>query len=224
MTTSAVTAQTAVTLTAAWSSVSRTATLTVNPPASLSSVSLSPTSVTGGSSSTGTVTLTSAAPSGGVSVSLASSSTSAAVPASVTVAGGATSAPFTTTTTSVGAQTTVTITAAAAGVSRTASLTVNPASTGTLAAPTLISPANDERFDADQTITFDWSDVTGAATYTIQIDDQDTFPSPLVNQTLTPSTYATSTLPVTRMWFRVRANDASGTPGAWSAVRRFEIR
>ena len=224
VTTSAVTAQTAVTLTSAWSSVSRTATLTVNPPASLSSVSLSPTSVTGGSSSTGTVTLTSAAPSGGVSVSLASSSTSAAVPAGVTIAAGATSAPFTTTTTSVGAQTTVTITAAAAGVSRTASLTVNPASTGTLAAPTLISPANDARFDAGQTITFDWSDVTGAATYTIQIDDQDTFPSPLVNQTLTPSTYATSTLPVTLMWFRVRANDASGTPGAWSAVRRFEIR
>lgn len=224
VTTSAVTAQTAVTLTAAWSSVSRTATLTVNPPASLSSVSLSPTSVTGGSSSTGTVTLTSAAPSGGVPIALTSSSTSAAVPAGVTVAAGATSATFTATTTSVTAQATVTITATAAGVSRTASLTVNPASTGTLPAPSLVSPANDARFDAGQTITFDWSDVTGAAGYTIQIDDQDTFPSPLVNQTLTPSTYSTSTLPVTRMWFRVRANDASGTAGAWSAVRRFEVR
>ncbi len=224
VTTSAVTAQTAVTLTSAWSSVSRTATLTVNPPASLSTVSLSPTSVAGGSSSTGTVTLTSAAPSGGVSVSLASSSTSAAVPASVTIAAGATSATFTATTTSVTAQTTVTITATAGGVSRTASLTVNPASTGTLAAPTLISPANDAQFDAGQTITFDWSDVTGAATYTIQIDDQDTFPSPIASPTVTTSTYSTSTLPVTRMWFRVRANDASGAPGAWSAVRRFQIR
>jgi hypothetical protein len=26
------------------------------------------------------------------------------------------------------------------------------------------------------------------------------------------------------MWWRVRANDASGNPGAWSAVRRFEVK
>ena len=223
VTTSAVTAQTAVTLTAAWSSVSRTATLTVNPPASLSSVSLSPTSLTGGSSSTGTLTLTSAAPSGGVVITLTDNSTAATVPASVTIAAGATTATFTTITTTVTAQTTVTITATTAGVNRTATLTVNPASTGTLAAPTLISPANDARFTAGQTITFDWSDVTGAAIYTIQIDDQDTFPSPLVNQTVTASTHATSTLPATRMWWRVRANDTSGAPGAWSSGRRFEV-
>ena len=222
-TTTSVSAQTSVTITATSALVIRTAILTVNASASLTSVGVSPTSVTGGSSSTGTVTLTSAAPSG-VVVSLASSNTAASVPASVTVAAGATSATFIATTTSVSAQTPVTITATSAAISRTATLTVNPASTGTLAAPTLISPANDERFDAGQTITFDWSDVTGAATYTIQIDDQDTFPSPIINQTVTPSTYQTNTLPVTRMWFRVRANDASGTPGAWSAVRRFEIR
>ena len=225
-TTSSVSASTSVTVTATSGLVIRTATLTVNPPggASLTSVSLSPTSVTGGSSSAGTVTLSGAAPAGGVVVALADNSAAATVPASVTVAAGATSATFTATTTAPSAQTAVTITATAAGVSRTATLTVNPASSGTLAAPTLVSPANDARFDAGQTITFDWSDVTGAASYTIQIDDQDTFPSPIVNQTVTPSTYQTSTLPVTRMWFRVRANDASGTAGAWSAVRRFEIR
>ncbi len=224
ITSAAVTAQTAVTLTAAWSGVSRTATLTVNAPASLTSVGLSPTSVTGASSSQGTVTLTSAAPAGGVVVTLSDNSAAATVPASVTVAAGATSAGFTATTTSVTAQTAVTITATAADVSRTATLTVNPAASGTLAAPSLVSPANDARFDAGQTITFDWSDVTGAASYTIQIDDQDTFPSPIINQTVTASAYSTSTLPVTRMWFRVRAIDASGTAGAWSAVRRFEIR
>jgi hypothetical protein len=26
------------------------------------------------------------------------------------------------------------------------------------------------------------------------------------------------------MWFRVRANSASGTPGSWSAARRFEVK
>jgi hypothetical protein len=26
------------------------------------------------------------------------------------------------------------------------------------------------------------------------------------------------------MWWRVRANNASGTPGAWSSVRRFEVK
>jgi hypothetical protein len=41
-----------------------------------------------------------------------------------------------------------------------------------------------------QNITFDWSDVSGAASYTIQIDDHDSFPSPwLVNQTVTASTF-----------------------------------
>jgi trimeric autotransporter adhesin len=222
-TTTTVAAQTAATITGAWNGVNRTATLTVNPAASLTSLSLSPASLTGGSSSTGTVTLTSAAPSGGVVVNLSSGSAVAAVPATVTVAAGATSATFTATTASVTAQATVTITATA-DVSRTATLTVNPASSGALAAPTLSSPANDARFDQGQTIVFDWSDVAGAAGYTIQIDDQDTFPSPTVNQTVTQSTYSTNTLPVTRMWWRVRANDASGNPGAWSAVRRFEVR
>ena len=192
---------------------------------SLSTLAMSPASLVGGASSTGTVTLTAAAPSGGALMTLTSANTAvASVPASVTVAAGATSATFTATTSAVTAQTSVTITTTWGGSSRTATLTVNPATSGTLAAPSLLSPANDARFSAGQTITFDWSDVTGAASYTIQIDDQSTFPSPIVNQTVTPSTYATSSLPVTRMWFRVRASNTAGTPGAWSAARRFEVR
>jgi hypothetical protein len=66
--------------------------------------------------------------------------------------------------------------------------------------------------------------VTGAATYTIQIDDQESFASPTVNQTVTTSQFATSTLPTATMWFRARANDASGNPGNWSAIRRFEVK
>jgi hypothetical protein len=107
-------------------------------------------------------------------------------------------------------------------------LTVNPGTTttsGALAAPSLASPAADARFAPGQVITFDWSDVAGAASYTIQIDDNDKFPTPyVVNQTVSASQLTLSTLPTQTMWFRVRANAADGTPGAWSSIRRFEVK
>jgi len=88
-----------------------------------------------------------------------------------------------------------------------------------------VRPASDARIAPGTSITFDWADVAGAASYTIQIDNSDTFSAPLtLQQTVTVSQFTTSTLPTTRMWWRVRANDASGAPGPWSSVRRFEIR
>lgn len=203
-------------------------TLGVVPPLSLSSLALSPTSVVGGVSATGTVTMSAAAPSNsnGAVVALSSSNPSvASVPSTVTVPPGASSAGFTVTTSSVAASTSVTISASFDGTTRTATLTVTPASTGPLPAPSLVSPANDARFPPGQTITFDWTDVTGAASYTIEIDDSDRFTAPLlVSQTVTNSTTTISGLPAQRMWWRVRANDASGNPGAWSTVRRFELK
>jgi GNAT superfamily N-acetyltransferase len=99
-----------------------------------------------------------------------------------------------------------------------------PPPTG-LAAPSLLAPAVDARFAPGEPITFDWTDVAGAASYTIQIDDSETFSAPLtISQTVTASQLTTNTLLTTRMWWRVRANDASGAPGAWSTVRRFELR
>jgi hypothetical protein len=163
-------------------------------------------------------------------VSLSSANPSvAAVPSSVTVAAGTSSVTFSVTTSAVTANTGVTITATYAGVSRTTTLTVTPASTtppssDPLPAPSLISPAADARFSPGTSITFDWTDVSGAASYTIQIDDSDTFSSPLVNQSTTASQFTTNTLPTIRMWFRVRANSASGTPGSWSSARRFEVK
>ena len=193
---------------------------------SLSSVALNPTSVVGGTGATGTVTLTTAAGSGGLVVTLSSSNAAvASVPASVTVASGATTAQFAVTTSSVTSSTTATITGTGGGATRTATLTINPQSSGTLPAPSLLSPANDARFNPGQAITFDWSDVAGASTYTIQIDDSQSFSTPLtVNQTTSASQFTTSTLPTTRMWWRVRANDSSGAPGAWSSVRRVEVK
>ncbi len=198
--------------------------------ASLSAVNVSPSSVVGGNTAQGTVTLTSGAPSGGALVSLSSANASvAAVPASVTVAAGASSVTFNVTTSTVTANTSVVITATYSGTSRTTTLTVTPASTpppstNPLPAPSLLSPAADARFSPGTSINFDWTDVSGAASYTIQIDDSDTFSSPLVNQNTTASQFTISTLPTVRMWWRVRANSASGTPGNWSAARRFEVK
>ena len=200
-------------------------------PASLSAVSVSPSSVVGGSTAQGTITLTSGAPTGGALVSLSSANPAvAAVPSSVTVSAGASSVTFNVTTSAVTVNTSVGITATYNGVSRTTTLTVTPASTtpppstGPLPAPSLVSPATDARFSPGASITFDWTDVSGAASYTIQIADSDTFSAPLVNQNTTASQFTTNTLPTTRMWWRVRANSASGAPGSWSAARRFEVK
>ena len=195
-------------------------------PPAVSALSVSPTSVVGGSGATGTVTLTSAAASGGLVVTLTSGNAAvASVPSSITVAPGATTAQFAVTTNSVTTATAVTISATGGGATRNTTLTVNPPSSGTLPAPSLVSPASDARFRPGQAITFDWSDVAGAASYTIEIDNSEAFSAPLtVSRTTSASQFTTSTLPTTRMWWRVRANNASGTPGAWSSVRRFEVK
>ena len=158
-------------------------------------------------------------------MAVSSNNTNEVVPTSVTIAAGATSASFPITTRAVSSSTTATISGTYGNVTRSATLTINPPSTSPLPAPSLVSPGNDARFSPGQNITFDWSDVSGAASYTIQIDDHDSFPSPwIVNQTVTGSTYASSTLPTRTMWWRVRANDTSGNPGNWSAIRRFEVK
>ncbi len=207
-----------------------------NAPPILQSVSLNPSTVVGGGSVTGTVFLNSPAPAGGTDATLeTSNATVARPPGVVTVPAGQTSANFTVTTSAVSANTAVTITAIVGNASQSANLTVTrtsspsptpaPTPTGTLTAPSQLSPAADARFAPGSNVLFDWSDVGGAASYTIQISDQNTFPAPLiVNQTVTASQFSTSTLPIKTMWWRVRANDASGKAGPWSAGRRFEVK
>ena len=75
-----------------------------------------------------------------------------------------------------------------------------------------------------QAVNFDWSDVTGAASYIIQIDDTDTFGAPLMlNQSVAASQYVASAIPASRPFWRVRAVDAAGNLGAWSAVRKLRV-
>jgi hypothetical protein len=202
-----------------------------NAPPLLQSMTISPTSVRGGTNATGTVFLSASAPAGGISVTLATSNANAArVPGVVNVPAGQTSADFTVTTFAVGNNTVVTITAffdttVSANLTVTSGPPPSPSPTPPqiLPAPSLISPAADARFAPGTNIAFDWSDVAGATNYTIQIDDQETFASPIVNQTVTTSQFSSSTLPTVRMWWRARANGTAG-PGSWSGARRFEIR
>ena len=161
-----------------------------NAPSLLQSMSITPTSVTGGTNATGRVFLSAPAPAGGISVTLSTNNASVAqAPGIVNVPGGQTSASLTITTFAVSANTTAatitafydTTTSAQLTVTRGSAPTPTPSPTppAALPAPSLVSPAADARFAPGANITFNWSDVTGAASYTIQIDDSNTFPSPL---------------------------------------------
>jgi hypothetical protein len=211
-----------------------------NAPSALQSVALNPSTVTGGTSVTGTVFLNTAAPAGGTEATLSTSNTLAKPPPVVTVPAGQTSVNFTVTTSTVTRNTVVAISAIVGNSSQSANLTLTPGAastptptpaptatptpTSTLPAPSQINPAADARFLPGTNITFDWSDVTGGASYTFQVSDSNTFSSLIVNQTATTSQFSTSTLPTKTMWWRVRANNASGAAGAWSSIRRFEVK
>jgi len=124
--TGAVSASTAVSVTATYGGVSKTANLTVSP-AVLYGLALSPSTVTGGTASTNNlVSLAGSASAGGVVVTLTSSNPAVAQPpASVLIPANQPIAPaFTITTSHVSATTQVTITASYAGKSKTGVLTV----------------------------------------------------------------------------------------------------
>jgi len=91
----------------------------------------------------------------------------------------------------------------------------------TPAAPALLSPAQDAT--PAQPVAFDWTDVSAATSYRIQIDDSNNFSAPLVvDRVVTASQFTASTLNAgLRHWWRVRGINSAGTAGAWSAVRRF---
>jgi CSLREA domain-containing protein len=87
--------------------------------------------------------------------------------------------------------------------------------------PSLLTPANAEHL-LNNRPTFDWTDVPGALSYTIQISGNIGFSGSPTSNTVTLSTYIpTTNLPanVTRYW-RVQANTISG-PGPWSVIRSF---
>src|SRR5262249_33842903 len=89
------------------------------------------------------------------------------------------------------------------------------------AAPTQLAPAVDA--SPAQPVTFDWSDVANAVSYTLQIDGSSTFTAPLVSeQSGAVSECPLTGLPAVRQWWRVRGVNAAGVAGAWTAARRFQ--
>jgi hypothetical protein len=88
--------------------------------------------------------------------------------------------------------------------------------------PSLVSPTSGST-DTSCTPTLDWSDSTGATSYTVQVSVSSTFSSTVVNQTVSSSSY---TIPggtltsFTTYYWRVNATNANGTSG-WSSTWNF---
>ncbi|GAA5185716.1 hypothetical protein GCM10023322_30340 [Rugosimonospora acidiphila] len=86
----------------------------------------------------------------------------------------------------------------------------------------LLSPAAGGR--VSQPFTFDWSDVTGAAWYRIDVSDDPNFGSLVWAATTTPSQLATNSLPNdSNLFWRVRAFNSDGVGGDYSAVRTVSV-
>jgi hypothetical protein len=90
--------------------------------------------------------------------------------------------------------------------------------------PTLTSPA-DNSFQAKLRPSFTWAPSLGANRYVIQVDDQDDFSSPIVNQTVTTTTFTMTTglLKQGTYYWRVQALDAAGNTSAYTAYRTFKV-
>jgi len=129
--TSAVTANTDVSISATLNGTTLTSTFTLTPQQPLASLSVSPSSVVGTAGANGVVTLAAVATSD-TQVLLSSSNPSVvSVPASATVPQGVKSGGFIIGTNPAATTTTVTITATSGGVTKTATLTVAPFATAT---------------------------------------------------------------------------------------------
>ncbi len=91
------------------------------------------------------------------------------------------------------------------------------------AAPPLVSPSAGATVVPP--VTFDWGDVSGAVSYTIQVDEISAFGAPLIlSANTTASTFTTSSLPDGTWFWRVRGVNSEGTPGAWSEVRTITVQ
>src|SRR5262249_18922557 len=222
--TTPVAASTPVTLTASWNGGIAAASVTLSPSQPPATITIDPATTVGNTGSNGVVTI--AAPQT-VDLQLALSSSNPAVAFTnnfVTIPAGVTAGGFLVFTQPPATPTTVTISVSGAGVTKSAPITVNPFPAAPLAAPTLLSPADGARFTRGLSVPFDWSDVSGAASYTIQVSTSSTFTTTVVNQSAAASTFATTTLPVANLFRRARAVGATGTAGNWSVVRSLRVK
>jgi hypothetical protein len=231
--TSQVAVTTNVTITATWNGVSVTNVLTLLPAVPPSDWTIDVAQTTGSQGALARVAIA-AVQTTDTTFTLTSSNPAVAFMSPIaTIPAGAIAAGVLVFTNPPSVSTTVTLTVSGAGVSKSVTLTVNPFATpppppppppGPLAAPALLSPAASARFAPNVSVAFDWADVVGAATYTLQVSSSSSFTTTLVNSTVTASALSAS-FPATgdRFW-RVRANKPDGTAGTWSAARAFRIK
>ncbi|MHB9124267.1 MAG: RHS repeat-associated core domain-containing protein [Thermoanaerobaculia bacterium] len=107
--------------------ITRSATITLEPPpVTLAALAIAPAALVGSNDATGTVTLTDRAPAPGIEIELFSSDAAAAVPATLLVPAGSLGAAFRIATSVVSASTAVTITATHAVTSKSALVTLLP--------------------------------------------------------------------------------------------------
>jgi hypothetical protein len=92
----------------------------------------------------------------------------------------------------------------------------------TPSAPSLYSPSNGSS-TCDNTPTFDWGSVSGAQSYSIQVDNDSDFSSPEIDA-ITYNTYyiPTTSLSTGTYYWRVRGSNDCGTSG-WSSAWNFTI-
>lgn len=129
--TTPVTSTTTATVSATYNGVTKSGTLTVNPPA-LASLGFSPATIGDGVTSRGTVKLNGPAPTGGARVTLSVPSNSpVSIPSAVTIPAGSLSATFSVTGETVTTLTSVSVTATY-GVTKTTTLKVSPATLASL--------------------------------------------------------------------------------------------
>ncbi|NMB60072.1 MAG: hypothetical protein GYA12_12950, partial [Chloroflexi bacterium] len=93
-------------------------------------------------------------------------------------------------------------------------------------APVLTAPASGT-LTRITTPTLTWNSVAGGVTYQVQVDNQSTFVSPEISEEDTGGVTAfTAASPIVvdgLYYWRVRAVNAAGEPGAWSAARYFTV-
>lgn len=88
--------------------------------------------------------------------------------------------------------------------------------------PMLLFPANDTTFGFINNLTFDWDDMQGATKYQIQIDDDQDFSSPVINDSIATSGFTWNNPTSGIFYWRVKAGNTYYW-GIWSTKRDLEI-
>jgi hypothetical protein len=222
--TSPVDTTTTVTITASWKGKEVSLPLTIQPGVPPDVWTVEQAETTGGQGATARIAIA-AIQTKDVTFNLTSSNPDVAfMSPTVTITAGSPHAGVLIHTRNPSQSTTVTLSASGAGVTKTGTLTVHPIPLAPLPAPSLLAPAASTRVAPGQSVAFDWSDVPGAGSYSLQASSSSAFTSTALERTVTASQVAASFAGTGDRWWRVRANHPGGSPGTWSAGRAIRVK